>query len=66
MFPLGDIAALAEAIAEILTLPTASEAIAAKSRMYSVAAAADGIEAALLETLGKPKATTGSPDRPVR
>jgi glycosyltransferase involved in cell wall biosynthesis len=66
MFPLGDVGALAEAIADVLTLPSASEAIAAKSRMYSLAAAADGIEAALLGTLGKRKSTTVPADRPVR
>ena len=49
VFPLGDISALANALREITTHPPSLEMIAAKSAAYSVAAAADGIEAAIIK-----------------
>jgi glycosyltransferase involved in cell wall biosynthesis len=53
VFPVGDIAALAEALHAVLSSPPALEKIAAKSRAYSLAAAADGIEAALSMTAAR-------------
>jgi glycosyltransferase involved in cell wall biosynthesis len=50
VFPVGNIAKLAEALHEILTSPPTPEVIAAKSSAYSSVAAADGIEAALSMT----------------
>jgi glycosyltransferase involved in cell wall biosynthesis len=65
-FPVGDVGALADAIADVRTWPPAPEAFAEKSRMYSVAAAADGIEAAVLATLGRRRANAVSPDQAVQ
>jgi len=47
IFPVGDVAALAGAIRDVLVSPPAPEFIAARSRAYGAAAAADGIEEAL-------------------
>jgi glycosyltransferase involved in cell wall biosynthesis len=46
-FPVANATALAEAIRKLLALPPSLEALAAKSRAYSPAAAAHGIEDAL-------------------
>jgi glycosyltransferase involved in cell wall biosynthesis len=50
VFPLGNIPALAKALREITTRPPSQQMIAAKSATYSVAAAVDGIEAAIIKT----------------
>lgn len=55
VFPVGDVAALAKALYEVLTAPPAPEAIAKKSQAYSVMAAAEGIETALAATISKHK-----------
>jgi glycosyltransferase involved in cell wall biosynthesis len=47
IFPVTNIAALAEAIRAMLVSTPSPQAIAAKSRAYSPAKAADGIDAAL-------------------
>jgi glycosyltransferase involved in cell wall biosynthesis len=47
IFPVGNIPALAQAIATVLAGPPSSGGIAAKSRAYSPSAAADGVEQAL-------------------
>jgi len=47
VFPEGDVPALAGALLDLAASPPAASAIAAKSRSYGLAAAADGIEAAL-------------------
>jgi glycosyltransferase involved in cell wall biosynthesis len=47
IFPLGNVAALAKSINDLLTAPPTVTAIAAKSLAYGPAAAADGIEAAV-------------------
>jgi glycosyltransferase involved in cell wall biosynthesis len=43
VYPMGDIAALAQALDDILLHPPTCEAIAARSARYSISAAADGI-----------------------
>jgi glycosyltransferase involved in cell wall biosynthesis len=53
VFPLGDISALANALRSIATHPPSLRMIAAKSDAYSVTAAADGIEAALVRTVSE-------------
>jgi glycosyltransferase involved in cell wall biosynthesis len=47
VFPLADVAALAKAIEDVFVSPSLPQAIAAKSRAYSLSAAADGVMAAL-------------------
>jgi glycosyltransferase involved in cell wall biosynthesis len=47
VFPMGNVPALAQAIATVLGRPPPSGEIAAKSRAYSPSAAADGVEEAL-------------------
>lgn len=49
VFPVGDVARLAEALYAVMSSPSPAAAIAAKSRRYSLAAAADGIEEALFK-----------------
>ena len=49
-FPVGDIPALAAALHDVMKTPPSPRMIAAKSDAYSIAAAADGIEAGLAET----------------
>ena len=49
IFPMSNIAALAEAIGSVLTSQPPPAAIAAKSAAYSPAAAAEGVEAALAD-----------------
>jgi glycosyltransferase involved in cell wall biosynthesis len=51
VFPSGDIKALANALLDIRTHPPPLEMIAAKSAGYTVAAATDGIEAAVAQTV---------------
>ena len=51
VFPMGDVDALAGAIRKVLSSPPAAEAIAARSRAYSPAAAADGVEEALTASI---------------
>jgi glycosyltransferase involved in cell wall biosynthesis len=46
-YPMGNIAALGDALAEILRLPPTHQAITTKSTAYGVPAAADGIERAV-------------------
>jgi glycosyltransferase involved in cell wall biosynthesis len=46
-FPMGNVQAAALALARLLDAPRASEAIARKNAAFSLAAAADGVEAAL-------------------
>ena len=43
VYPMGDIAALAQALDEILLHPPTYEAMAARSARYSISAAVDGI-----------------------
>ncbi len=50
VFPVGDVPALAHALSRIMAHPPPREGIAAKSEAYSLAAATDGIEAALAKT----------------
>lgn len=50
VFPVGNVARLAEALHAVIASPPTPESIAAKSRRYSLAAAADGIEEALSTT----------------
>ncbi len=47
VFPLGDIASLRQTIQVMLSAPPSREAIAARSDAYGLAAAADGVEAAV-------------------
>jgi glycosyltransferase involved in cell wall biosynthesis len=47
VFPVGDVAALAAVLHDIVTSPPTPAMIAAKSEVYSLAAAVDGIQAAL-------------------
>ena len=47
VFPVGDVAALAAVLHDIVRSPPTPAMIAAKSEAYSLGAAADGIEAAL-------------------
>jgi glycosyltransferase involved in cell wall biosynthesis len=51
VFPVGDVSALAYALRRIMADPPPRECIAAKSQVYSLAAATDGIEAALAKTV---------------
>jgi glycosyltransferase involved in cell wall biosynthesis len=53
IYPVGDVAALAFALREVLTSPIHADRIAAKSRAYGISAAAAGIEAALLNRHGE-------------
>ena len=53
VFPVGNVIALADALHGVLSLPPTAAAIAAKSRRYSLDAAADGVEAALLKLGGR-------------
>jgi CelD/BcsL family acetyltransferase involved in cellulose biosynthesis len=53
VFPFGDIAALASVLRSITTHPPPLRIIAAKSDAYSVTAAADGIEAAIVRTVSE-------------
>jgi glycosyltransferase involved in cell wall biosynthesis len=55
VFPAGDIVKLAEALHSILEYPPRAAMIAAKSRVYSLAAAADGIVTAVSETGARKK-----------
>lgn len=50
-FPLGKIAALADALRDVTTHPPSLQMIATKSKAYSLAAAVDGIEAAVFRTV---------------
>jgi glycosyltransferase involved in cell wall biosynthesis len=50
VFPVGDVAAMAQAIRAVFDAPPAPHLIAAKARAYSPAAAADGVEEALAAT----------------
>jgi glycosyltransferase involved in cell wall biosynthesis len=47
VFPMGDLAALAQAIDGVLVKPPPPEALAARSQSHSLAAAANGVEIAL-------------------
>ena len=49
VFPVGDVAALAAILNDIVRSPPTPAMIAAKSEIYSLGAAADGIEAALYD-----------------
>jgi glycosyltransferase involved in cell wall biosynthesis len=51
VFPVGDVAALADTLSKIIAHPPSREGIVAKSQAYSLAAASGGIEAALEETV---------------
>ena len=55
VFPVGDISALSAALLSIVGSPPSPRVIAAKSKVYSLEAAADGIEAALSRLLRCPK-----------
>jgi glycosyltransferase involved in cell wall biosynthesis len=55
VFPMGDVPALAYALSRMTAHPPPHERIAAKSRAYSLAAAADGIETALAIAAGPSK-----------
>ena len=48
-FPLGNVAALSDAIASILRMPPSADAIRQKSQQYSLAAAAQGVIDAVLQ-----------------
>ena len=52
VFPVGDVAALAAVLHDIVRAPPTPAMITAKSAAYSLGAAADGIEAALSHGLG--------------
>jgi glycosyltransferase involved in cell wall biosynthesis len=52
VFPLGNVAALAQILDELIRFPPTPKAIAAKSRAYGLASAADGVEAALADAWG--------------
>jgi hypothetical protein len=47
MFPVGDVPALAAAIDEVLSRPPHPDVVAASSCAHGLAAAADGVQAAL-------------------
>jgi glycosyltransferase involved in cell wall biosynthesis len=51
VYPVGDVGALAAALRDVIARPPTAEAITAKSRAYSIAAAADGVDAALSNLL---------------
>jgi glycosyltransferase involved in cell wall biosynthesis len=53
VFPLGDVRALGQAIDAMLTRPPTPAAVAARSQAHSLAAAADGIEAAMAAVGGR-------------
>jgi glycosyltransferase involved in cell wall biosynthesis len=55
VFPVGNVAALANALNTIMADPPGRDAIAAKSQAYSLTAAAKGIEAALGSTVRSSK-----------
>jgi glycosyltransferase involved in cell wall biosynthesis len=55
VFPLGDIASLRQTILTMLNAPPSREAIAARSDAYGLAAAADGVEAALAAVRRRPE-----------
>jgi glycosyltransferase involved in cell wall biosynthesis len=57
VFPMGDVPALAATLASLLGNPPAPEAIAAKSRSFSVEAAADGIALAIRRCHGQSAAS---------
>jgi glycosyltransferase involved in cell wall biosynthesis len=51
VFPVGDIGALANALRDITTHPPSRRMIATKSKAYNIAAAINGIEAAIIKTV---------------
>jgi len=55
VFPLGDVASLRQMILTMLNAPPSNEAIAARSNAYGLAAAADGVGAALAAVLRRPE-----------
>jgi glycosyltransferase involved in cell wall biosynthesis len=56
VFPLGDIASLRQTILAMLNAPPSQEAIAARSNAYGLAAAVDGVEAAVAAVRRRPGA----------